>query len=151
MPLEDQDPGWWDARLVDEGETYLRRAAASGSAPGRFELEAAIQAVHLYRRRTGTTDWSALRQLYTALVAVDRARLPRRLAAVIGRVDGPGAGLAALPPGGDDFQPWWATRADLLARAGRAAEASFAYERAIELTDDPTVREYLEGRQGLVR
>ena len=152
VPLEEQDPGSWDARLVDEGETYLRRAAASGGAPGRFELEAAIQAVHLDRRRTGTTDWSALRQLYTALVAVAPSLGSRvALAAVIGREDGPGAGLAALPPGGDHFQPWWATRADLLARAGRAAEASIAYERAIELTDDAAVREYLEGRRGQVR
>lgn len=152
VPLEDQDPGSWDGRLVDEGETYLRRAAASGGAPERFQLEAAIQAVHLDRRRTGTTDWSALRQLYTALVAVAPSLGSRvALAAVIGRVDGPDAGLAALPPDGDDFQPWWATRADLLARAGRAAEASVAYERAIELTDDAAVREYLEGRQGQVR
>jgi RNA polymerase sigma-70 factor (ECF subfamily) len=152
VPLEDQDPGSWDARLIDEGETYLRRAAASGGAPGRFQLEAAIQAVHLDRRRTGTTDWSALRQLYTALVAVAPSLGSRvALAAVIGRVDGPGAGLAALPPGGDHFQPWWATRADLFARAGRAAEASVAYERAIELTDDPAVRAYLEGRRGRVR
>ena len=90
VPLEEQDPGSWDARLVDEGETYLRRAAASGGAPGRFELEAAIQAVHLDRRRTGTTDWSALRQLYTALVAVAPSLGSRvALAAVIGRADGP--------------------------------------------------------------
>lgn len=152
VPLEEQDPGSWDARLVDEGETYLRRAAASAGAPGRFELEAAIQAVHLDRRRTGATDWGALRTLYTALVAVAPSLGSRvALAAVIGRVDGPDAGLAALPPDGDDFQPWWATRADLLARAGRAAEASVAYERAIELTDDPALREYLEGRQGRMR
>ncbi|HET6671861.1 MAG TPA: DUF6596 domain-containing protein, partial [Agromyces sp.] len=145
VPLDEQEPAWWDARLIDEGEAYLRRAAASGDSPGRFELEAAIQAVHLDRRRTGVTDWHALRQLYTALVAVAPSLGSRvALAAVIGRADAADDGLAALPPGGEHFQPWWATRADLLTRAGRAAEASVAFDRAIELADDPAVREYLE-------
>ena len=149
VPLEEQDPASWDARLIDEGETYLRRAAASGrTAPERFELEAAIQAVHLDRRRTGTTDWTALRQLYTALVTVAPSLGSQvALAAVIGRADGAEAGLDALPPGGEHLQAWWATRAHLLARAGRAAEASVAYERAIELTDDAAVHDYLEGRR----
>ncbi len=148
VPLDEQDPASWNASLIDEGEAYLRRAAASGEVPGRFELEAAIQAVHLDRRRTGVTDWHALRQLYTALVAVAPSLGSRvALAAVIGRVDAADAGLAALPPGGERFQPWWATRADLLVRAGRAVEASVAFDRAIELTDDPAVREYLAGRR----
>lgn len=148
VPLDEQDPGWWDATLIDDGEAYLRRAAASGGAPGRFELEAAIQGVHLDRRRTGATDWHALRQLYTALVAVAPSLGSRvALAAVIGRADAADAGLAAMPADGEHFQPWWATRADLLVRVGRAAEASVAFDRAIELTDDPSVREYLERRR----
>ncbi len=148
VPLDEQDPASWNVSLIDEGEAYLRRAAASGEVPGRFELEAAIQAVHLDRRRTGVTDWHALRQLYTALVAVAPSLGSRvALAAVIGRVDGADAGLAALPSGGERFQPWWATRADLLTRAGRADEASGAFDRAIELTDDPAVREYLAARR----
>jgi len=149
VPLDEQDPASWNAALIDEGEAYLRRAAVSGDVPGRFELEAAIQAVHLDRRRTGVTDWHALRQLYTALVAVAPSLGSRvALAAVIGRADAAEAGLAALPPAGEGFQPWWATRADLLARAGRVQEASVAFDRAIELTEDPAVREYLDGRRG---
>jgi RNA polymerase sigma-70 factor, ECF subfamily len=149
VPLEEQNPASWDVRLIEEGETYLRRVAASGRrTPGRFELEAAIQAVHLDRRRTGTTDWAALHQLYTALVTVARSLGSHvALASVIGRTDGADAGLAALPVGGEHLQAWWATRAHLLARAGRAAEASVAYEGAIELTDDAAVREYLEGQR----
>jgi RNA polymerase sigma-70 factor, ECF subfamily len=149
VQLEEQDPASWDARLIDEGEGYLRRAAASRqTVPERFELEAAIQAVHLDRRRTGTTDWAALRQLYTALVTVAPSIGSQvALAAVIGRADGAEAGLDAMPPDGEHLQAWWATRAYLLARARRAAEASVAFERAIELTDDAAVREYLEGRR----
>jgi RNA polymerase sigma-70 factor (ECF subfamily) len=146
VPLDEQDPSTWDAALIAEGEEYLRRASSAGRPPGRFQLEAAIEAVHCDRRRTGVTDWAALRTLYVALNAVAPSLGAKvALAAVTGRVDGPAAGLAALPvePETSTFQPWWAARADLLARAGRSAEASDAFARAAEFTDDPAVRAYL--------
>ncbi|GAA4063851.1 RNA polymerase sigma factor [Agromyces indicus] len=154
IPIDEQSPTSWDDRLIDEGETHLRRAAAlrGSDRPGRFELEAAIQAAHLDRRRTGSTDWAALRTLYSALLVVAPSLGARvAAAAVIGRTDGTSAGLAALPPGGDAFQPWWATRADLLGRAGRDAEADAAYVRAIELTQEPELRTFLEGRRRTIR
>ncbi|GAA1938871.1 RNA polymerase sigma factor [Agromyces allii] len=154
VPLDEQDPTAWDAALIAEGEEYLRRASAPGRPPGRFQLEAAIQAVHCGRRRTGVTDWAALRTLYLALDAVAPSLGAKvALAAVLGRLDGADAGLAALPaasPETERFQPWWATRADLLARAGRAAEASDAFERAAALADDDAVREYLFARRASV-
>ncbi|MDR5698558.1 RNA polymerase sigma factor [Agromyces aerolatus] len=150
VPLDEQDPADWDARLIDEGEAYLRRAAAGpGTAPGRFELEAAMQAVHADRRRTGRTDWAALRALSVALVAVAPSLGARvALAAVVGRTDGGDAGLELLPEAsvGEPFQPWWATRADLLSRAGRVGEARDAFARAATMTDDPGVRAYLAAR-----
>ncbi|MDY7085664.1 MAG: DUF6596 domain-containing protein [Actinomycetota bacterium] len=146
VPLDQQDPSGWDAALVDEGEAYLRRARPAGP-PGRFQLEAAIQAVHCDRRRTGVTDWPALHTLYAALLAVAPSLGARvAAAAVTGRIAGPQAGLAALPGGAELFQPYWAARADLLARAGR--DASAAYRKAAELTDDPEVAAYLRGRAG---
>ncbi|MRG60233.1 RNA polymerase subunit sigma-70 [Agromyces sp. CFH 90414] len=154
VPLEEQSPASWDAPLIDEGEAYLRRAAAlrGGAAPGRFELEAAIQAVHLDRRRTGTVDWAALRTLYSALLAVAPSLGARvAAAAVIGRTDGPAAGLAALPAGGEGFQPWWATRADLLRRAGDEVDSDAAYAHAIELARDPDVRAFLAERRSELR
>jgi predicted RNA polymerase sigma factor len=96
VPLERQDPTTWDARLIAEGESYLRRATRPGP-PGRFQLEAAISAVHCDRARTGVTDWHALQVLYAALVTVAPSlgsQVAR--AAVTGRIDGPTAGLAAL-------------------------------------------------------
>lgn len=150
IPLEEQDVASWDTGLIDEGEEHLRRAAAlrGAATPGRFELEAAIQAVHLERRRTGAVDWAALRQLYTALVQVAPSLGARvALAAVLGKTDGALAGLVALPPGGEAFQPWWATRADLLVRAGRSAEAVTAYDRAIALTRAAEVRAFLLQRR----
>jgi RNA polymerase sigma-70 factor (ECF subfamily) len=154
VPLDEQDPSTWDAALIAEGEEYLRRASGSGRPPGRFQLEAAIEAVHCDRRRSGVTDWAALRTLYLALDGVAPSLGSKvALAAVIGRLDGANAGLAVLPPeeAGSRFQPWWATRADLFARAGRAAEASDAFTRAAELADDPAVREYLLARRGDIR
>jgi RNA polymerase sigma-70 factor (ECF subfamily) len=149
VPLEEQDPGDWDAELIAEGEAYLRRATAPG-APGRFQLEAAIQAVHCDRRRTGRVDWAALRTLYAALLEVAPSLGAQvALAAVIGRTEGVEAGLAALPGGAEQFQPSWAARADLLARAGRTAEAVRAATTAVRLSDDPHVRAYLATRYGI--
>lgn len=147
VPLDEQDPATWDEHLVAEGESYLRRATRPGP-PGRFRLEAAIQAVHCDRRRTGVVDWAALRTLYRALDAVAPSLGSRTaLAAVVGRLDGPEAGLAALPPEPvPAFQPWWAARGDLLARAGRRDEAAEAFARAAELSDDEAVRRHLVGR-----
>ncbi|MBU2663999.1 RNA polymerase subunit sigma-70 [Actinoplanes bogorensis] len=144
VPLEDQDPGDWDATLIDEGEAYLRRARPDGP-PGRFQLEAAIQAVHCDRRRTGVTDWAALETLYAALLTVAPSLGARVAAATVrGRIDGPEAGLAALPAEAESFQPYWAARADLLARAGR--DTGDAYERAASLADDPLVAAFLRAR-----
>src|SRR4051794_24156233 len=151
VPLDEQDPRDWDADLVAEGESYLRRSSSLAPAgpPGRFRLEAAIQAVHCARARTGTTDWAALLTLYRALVVVAPSLGAHvALAGVVGRVEGPAAGLSALEPlvgrpGVDLLQPYWATRAHLLAAAGRREEAVVAYDTAIALTDDDAVRAYL--------
>ena len=144
-PLEEQDPGLWDAALIDRGEAALRRAHSLGRI-GRFQLEAAIQSAHCARRDGLPTDYATLCKLYTALVAIAPTLGARvSLAAVIGETDGPDAALAELD--GIDaprFQPLWATRAHLLARADRAADARAAYEKAISLTTDRVSRERLE-------
>ena len=146
LPLEEQDPDDWDAELIAEGENYLRRASSAGR-PGRFQLEAAIQAVHCDRRRTGRTDWPALRTLYLALLSVAPSLGAQvALAAVVGRIGGAAAGLAALPGDAQHFQPYWATRADLLARAGRVREAAEAAATAVRLSADPAVQAYLSQR-----
>lgn len=144
VPLSEQDPADWDAELIAEGEAYLRRARPVAG-PGRYQLEAAIQAVHGDRRRTGVTDWAALRMLYDALLTVSPTLGARvAAAAVTGRIDGPLAGLDALPDDASDFQPYWAARAQLLSDAG--LDAADAYRRAAELADDAGVAAYLRSR-----
>ncbi|WP_235939897.1 RNA polymerase sigma factor [Occultella kanbiaonis] len=146
VPLAEQDPAAWDTDLIADGEAYLRRASATDRL-GRFQLEAAVQAVHCDRRRTAVMDWQALRTLYSALVLVAPTLGAQvALAATVGRLDGPEAGLAALPDGADLFQPAWATRAHLLAAAGRGEEAAVAFDRAAVLAVDPGTRRHLNDR-----
>ncbi|WP_308464910.1 RNA polymerase sigma factor [Rathayibacter soli] len=154
VPLEEQDVTQWDARMIAEGESYLRRATRPGN-PGRFQLEAAIQAVHCDRARTGLTDWAALETLYAALLSVAPS-LGAQVAhaTVIGHVAGASAGLALLDGIAElavEFQPYHAARAELLRRAGRAAEAARSYASTLELTDEPEVREYLQARLRTLR
>ena len=148
VPLDEQDPLLWEAELIALGERYLHRAHALGRV-GRFQIEAAIQSVHCARATSGVTDWRALRTLHAALLSIAPTLGARvAYAAAVGRVEGAGAGLAALDAIEDEaaqrFQPAWATRAHLLAAAGHEGEAAAAYERAISLTTDNRTRRYLE-------
>lgn len=155
VPLDEQDTTRWDTGLIAQGESWLHRAHALGGM-GRFQLEAAIQSVHCARARSGVTDFAALRKLYEALVAVAPSLGSRvSLAAVIGRLDGPEAGIGSLDGITDAaaarFQPAWATRAHLLAAAGRPDEAARAYDKAISLTTDATMRDYLRSLSSPLR
>jgi RNA polymerase sigma-70 factor, ECF subfamily len=155
VPLGVQDPSRWDAALIDEAETLLHSASRMG-APGRFQLEAAVQSAHAARRFDGRTDWAAIVGLYDALLALTGSVVVaiNRAVALAQHLDGPrGAaeGLAALDALQDDpqlagYQPYWAARAALLARTGSAQAAAEAYRRAIGLESDPAVRRFLQGQ-----
>jgi RNA polymerase sigma-70 factor (ECF subfamily) len=154
VPLAGQDPALWNRELISRAHEHLRAAHARGQL-GRFQLEAAIQAVHCARGSDGMTDWPALLTLHRILQAVAPSLGSGvALAAVTAEVDGPDAGLAALDAlllGAGQrarlFQPAKATRAHLLDRLGRKEEAVAAYESAISLTHDTAEREYLERRR----
>jgi predicted RNA polymerase sigma factor len=154
VPLAEQDPALWDANLIGRAHEHLRAAHAQGEL-GRFQLEAAIQAVHCARAQGGTTDWPALLDLHRILHTVAPSLGSSvALAAVTAEVDGPAAGLATLDAlvaeagePGRRFQPARAARAHLLERLGRRAEAFAAYQGAISLTHEAAEREYLEGRR----
>ncbi len=153
VPLAAQDPALWNSRLIDEAEALLFSASRLG-APGRFQLEAAVQSAHAARRHSGRTDWSAIVELYDALllstdsivVAINRAVA---LAAREHEPGGAAQGMLVLDSLRDNvqieqYQPYWAARACLLARLGSAEAACDAYRRAIGLEADPVVREYLQ-------
>lgn len=151
VPLAEQDMALWDAALIARAETALRRACTMNSI-GRYQLEAAIQSAHVERRRSGCANWQALVRLYDGLVAITGspvAALNRALA--IAEIEGAAAGLAALDGVQTDsrmmeYQPYWAARAELLARSGAWSDARHAYEIARGLECDPSMRQYLERR-----
>jgi predicted RNA polymerase sigma factor len=154
VPLADQDPALWDRELISRAHEHLRAAHARGQL-GRFQVEAAIQAVHCGRGPDGSTDWPTLLALHRMLQAIAPSLGSGvALAAVTAEVDGPAAGLAVLDAllleagqRAQLFQPAKATRAHLLDRLGRTQEAVAAYESAISLTHDAAEREYLERRR----
>jgi RNA polymerase sigma-70 factor (ECF subfamily) len=152
VPLSGQDVTRWAWPMIEEAERTLV-AAARADAPGRFQLEAAIQSAHAQRGRTGRTDWEAIALLYEGLVRIAPtvgARVGQ--AAALAEARGAVEGLAALdalpPPVIAGYQPYWALRAHLLARLGRADEAARTYTRAIDLSGDAAARAFLAGRKG---
>jgi RNA polymerase sigma-70 factor (ECF subfamily) len=155
VPLSEQDVGLWDGAMIDEAEELLSRASQGGPL-GRYQLEAAVQSAHAVRRRTGRSDWTAIAQLYDALCLLTGspvAMLNRAVA--VAEIQGAAAGLVALDAlAGDarlsEYQPYWAARAELLARNGMNDESARAYRHAMGLERDPAVRYFLQQRAGAV-
>jgi len=151
VPLDEQDTTLWDAEQIDAAEALLRQAGAMQRI-GRYQLEAAVQSAHAARHRTGRADWQAIVQLYDALLVLTGSPVVAiNRAVAIAETRGAAEALAALDTlEGDarlaDYQPWWAARAGLLARAGKVAQAELAYARAIGLEADPAVRRFLQER-----
>jgi RNA polymerase sigma-70 factor (ECF subfamily) len=145
--LEDQDRARWDAERIAEGRALVERALALRR-PGPYQIQAAINAVHTDASRADQTDWSQIVQLYDQLATVAPSPVVSMNRAIaVAELDGPDVGLAALEGLAlDDYQPFHATRADLLRRTGRSAESADAYRRALELTANDTERRFLERR-----
>jgi RNA polymerase sigma-70 factor (ECF subfamily) len=149
VPLGEQDRGAWDRALIAEGHALVRARLASGQAPGRYQVLAAINAVHTDASDVRDTDWSQVIALYDQLVRLDPspiAALNRAIA--VAELDGPEVALATidgLPLEG--YYLFHATRADLLRRLGRGQQARAAYDRAIELAGNPAETAYLIRRR----
>ena len=145
VPLAEQDPATWDSQMIAEAESLLLHASALASL-GRYQLEAALQSAHVHRRHTGQDNSQEVVQLYDALyeiagspvVAINRALALGSLEAMPD---------AAADPRLAEYQPYWAARAELLAKSGAHCEARRAYEIAIGLERDPAVRRFLQNRQ----
>ena len=151
VPLEEQDPALWDRDLMQRASAYLTRAQAQNTL-GRFQLEAAIQAVHADRVSTGITNWQALVQLHLGLSHMaPTIGATVSYAAALGQAVGPQDGLDVLtridPKVRAAFAPAQATLAHLLDKLGRKEEAAAAYDRAIVLTIEPPLRRHLESKR----
>ncbi|MEM8706896.1 MAG: DUF6596 domain-containing protein [Actinomycetota bacterium] len=145
VPLEQQDTSRWNADLIESGEIALWRAAQQGQS-GRFQIEASIQSMHAHRSRTGSTDWAGIREAYRLLShTYPSLGASIGFAAALGRTGRVGEALAVLdgldPDRVERHQPFWAVRAWLLVEADE--DADDAYDRAIGLTADDAVRDWL--------
>ncbi len=149
VTLAEQDRGSWNRALIEEGHRIVRELIASGEPPGRYQLEAAISAVHTHARDIRDTDWEQLSQLYNHLLAVNPSPVVALNRAVVrAELDGPEVALSEVD--GLDlegYHPWHATRADLLRRLGRSADARDAYDAAIGLAVNPAEIRYLRRRR----
>jgi RNA polymerase sigma-70 factor, ECF subfamily len=151
ITLDEQDRGAWDAGLVAEGHQLVRECLAAGLPPGRYQILAAINAVHTSASDIPDTDWSQVVALYDQLVRLDPSpvvSLNRAIA--IGELDGPQVALAAVDLLEDKltgYHAYHATRADLLRRLGRSGESRAAYDKAIELARNTAETAYLTRRR----
>jgi RNA polymerase sigma-70 factor (ECF subfamily) len=153
VTLDEQDRGAWDRDLIEEGHRLVRErlaaVAAGGPAPGRYQLLAAINAVHTSAREARDTDWSQVVVLYDRLMRIDHSPVVALNRAVaVAEVDGPEVALALvdrLPL--ESYHAFHATRAELLRRLGRSKQAREAYDRAIELAGNTAETAYLTRRR----
>ena len=141
----------WDAALVAEGHLLVRQRLASGQAPGRYQILAAINAVHTSVRDARDTDWSQVVALYDQLVRLDHSPIVALNRAVaIAELDGPDVALAIVDPLEaelDGYHAYFVTRAELLRRVGRREESRSAYDRAIALAGNTAETAYLTRRR----
>lgn len=146
--LADQDRSLWDRGLIDEGQALVK-ACLRRNAPGPYQIQAAINAVHSDAPTAADTDWLQIVKLYDQLLAA----APTPVVAVnrsiaVAEVDGPGAALAILDDLGlDGYYIFHAARADCLERLGRHDEARAAYEQALARTQNAAERRLLEARR----
>jgi RNA polymerase sigma-70 factor, ECF subfamily len=148
VPLLEQDAGTWDGALMREGYLLLERAAAQGEI-GPFQLEAAIQAAHCYRARSGTVPWGEIAQLYQALVThypTIGSRVGFAVATAHAEGD-PSNGLALLgaidPEAVRTYQPFWVAMWHLQSMGGDQSQARSCLLRALSLTTHPRLQAYL--------
>jgi RNA polymerase sigma-70 factor, ECF subfamily len=150
--LPDQDRTRWDPALIAEGQTLVR-ACLRRNRPGPYQIQAAINAVHSDALTAAATDWSQILALYDQLLVVaPTSVVALNRAVALAEVKGPAAALAVVDELAlDDYPPFHATRADLLTRLDRHADAATAYAEGALRTTNATERTFLEGRAAAAR
>jgi RNA polymerase sigma-70 factor (ECF subfamily) len=151
VTLDEQDRGAWDADLIAEGHRLVRERLTTGLPPGRYQVLAAINAVHTSARDIRDTDWSQIVALYDQLVVLDPSPIVALNRAVaVAELDGADVALAAvdrLEGALAGYHAYHATRADLLRRLGLSSQSRAAYDRAIELAGNTAETVFLTRRR----
>jgi RNA polymerase sigma-70 factor (ECF subfamily) len=150
--LGDQDRSLWDRGLIEEGQVLVR-ACLRRNHPGPYQIQAAINAVHSDAATAEATDWRQILALYDQLlVFAPTPVVVLNRAVALAEVEGPAAGLAAIEDLDlGNYHLFHSTRADLLARLGRGADAAEAYDAALSLATNAAERDFLAGRAEALR
>jgi RNA polymerase sigma-70 factor, ECF subfamily len=152
VPLPEQDRSRWDSNLIEEGQELVRRCLRRNE-PGRYQIQAAINAVHSDAPTVAETDWSQILALYDQLLAITPTPMVALNRAVaVAELDGPHSALELideLPL--ESYYLYHAIRADLLRRLGRRGQAKAAYRAAIERTDNAAEIAFMKERISAIR
>ncbi|MDQ3641999.1 MAG: RNA polymerase sigma factor, partial [Actinomycetota bacterium] len=146
--LPDQDRSLWDRALIAEGQALVA-ACIRRNQPGPYQIQAAINAVHSDAPTAADTDWAQILTLYDHLLAVSPTPVVALNRAVaLAEVRGPEMALAEVDSLDlATYHLFHATRADLLRRLERRAEATAAYDAALALAGNAAERRFLEDRR----
>jgi RNA polymerase sigma-70 factor, ECF subfamily len=151
VTLDEQDRGVWDSTLIAEGHQLVRERLATGIAPGRYQILAAINAVHTSAPDIRDTDWAQVVALYGQLVHLDPSPIiVLNQAVAVAELDGPEVALATIDRLEVElagYHAFHATRADLLRRIGCTEKSRAAYDQAIELAGNAAERASLKRRR----
>src|SRR6185369_13607392 len=151
VTLEEQDRSLWDREEIDEGVRLVERALTLGRV-GKYQLQAAIAAVHCEAKTAAETDWRQIVALYEELLRLSASPvIALNHAAAVAMADSVAAGLRLIEEIGeagklDHYYLFHAARADLLRRLNRLDEAQAAYQRALSLTTNQTEQSYIRRR-----
>ncbi len=148
ITLDEQDRSAWDRPLIAQGHELVRECLRLNR-PGPYQIQAAINAVHTDAVTADRTDWGQVVALYDQLrVVLPSPIVELNRAVAVAELDGPAVGLDLVEQLTlVDYHAWHVARADLLRRLDRPAEAATAYDRAMELTDNPAERALLQRRR----
>ncbi|MGB7449866.1 MAG: sigma-70 family RNA polymerase sigma factor [Ornithinimicrobium sp.] len=148
VPMAEQDRAAWDHETLAQGHALVRECLRTDR-PGRYQILAAINAVHTDAPSASATDWAQVVALYDQLTVLDpSAIVALNRAVAVAELDGPQVALSVvdrLPLAG--YHAWHATRADLLRRLDRFTEAAKAYDAAIAATHNSAERAYLASKR----
>ncbi|HXQ72705.1 MAG TPA: RNA polymerase sigma factor [Pyrinomonadaceae bacterium] len=151
VTLEEQDRSLWDRKEIEEGLRLVTKALAMGRV-GKYQLQAAIAAVHCEANTAAETDWPQIVALYEELMRISSSPvIALNYAAAVAMAKGAENGLRLIEAAGasgtlNNYYLFHAARADLLRRLNRFPEACAAYERALALTTNQIEQNYIRRR-----
>jgi len=149
-PLHLQDRSLWDGEMIAQGHTLLEKTLPMGQL-GAYQLQAAIHGLHCAAFSADETDWPQIAELYAILMRMEPSTIIALNHAVAmsfaGHADVALTILQDIEGDLQGYQPFYAAKADTLARLGHIKRANEAYDRAIDLSKVDAERKFLKAQK----